>query len=168
SQALAGVGVDLFIRGGEEAIFDDAVEGGPASPSFFFTGSLSTTVRPAPSLRVGFELNAARVWRRTPAATRDGRYGESAIPRIRTQWQLSRRIGVRLIGEYRFERFFDRAGDLAVKRDVLRTDALLTYLVHPGQSVQAGWSNLAESDLVTPLRTVARGGVAKLSYLWRF
>ncbi|MDX2059816.1 MAG: DUF5916 domain-containing protein [Gemmatimonadales bacterium] len=168
SQALAGVGVDLFIRGGEEAIFDDAVEGGPASPSFFFTGSLSTTVRPAPSLRVGFELNAARVWRRTPAATRDGRYGESAIPRIRTQWQLSRRIGVRLIGEYRFERFFDRAGDLAVKRDVLRTDALLTYLVHPGQSVQAGWSNLAESDLVTPLRMVARGGAAKLSYLWRF
>ncbi len=168
SQAFAGAGIDLFVRGGEEAIFDDVVEGGPALPSSFLTASVSTTVRPVSSLRLGFELNAARIWRRTATAGRDSRYAESAIPRFRTQLQLSRRIGVRFIGEYRFERFFERNGTVAEKRDVLRTDALFTYLIHPGQSLQAGWSSRAEADLTTPMRTVARGGVAKLSYLWRF
>lgn len=42
-----------------------------------------------------------------------------------------------------------------------------------GQRVQTvpadfGWASLAGGDLGLPLRTVARGGIAKVSYLWRF
>ena len=81
---------------------------------------------------------------------------------------MSRRLGIRIIGEYRFERFYRRTGALDQKREVFTTDALVTYLIHPGQSIQAGWSSLANGDLDLPLRTVARGGVAKVTYLGRF
>jgi hypothetical protein len=168
SQAFRGFDFSLFLRAGEEAIFTDVVEGGPPLPSSFASLSLNTNTRPVAALRIGLDLNAARVWRRSPIAARESRYAESAIPRLRVLAQLSRRLGLRAIGEYRFERFFQRTGAVAEKRNRVSTDFLFTYLVYPGQSVQVGWSTLATGDLALPLRTVARGGVAKVTYLWRF
>ena len=168
SEVIRQFGWMIFIRAGEEAIFTDLVDGGPPSPSFFLSGSLNTALRPFPALRINLDLSGVRVWRRTTTKARDNLYAESAIPRVKGQFQLSRRLGLRVIGEYRFERFYRRTGEVDQKREVFTTDALVTYLVHPGQSVQAGWSSLANGDLDLPLRTVARGGVAKVTYLWRF
>lgn len=168
SEGLRQLGWTVFVRAGEEAIFNDVVDHGPASPSFFVSGSLITTVRPFPALRINLDLNGVRVWRRTATKARDNLYAESAIPRVRGQFQLSQRLGLRVIGEYRFERFYRPSGALDQKRDVFSTDALVTYLIHPGQSIQVGWSTLANGDLDLPLRTIARGGVAKVTYLWRF
>jgi hypothetical protein len=168
AHGIRELGWELFARAGEEVIFDDVVDGGPALPSSFVSASVTATARPAPPVRIGLELNAARIWRRTASEQRESRYAESAIPRIRTQIQINRALGIRLIGEYRTERYYSRSGALASKREVARTDALVTYLIHPGQSLQLGWSTLATGDLELPLRTVGRGGMAKLAYLWRF
>ncbi len=168
SQALRGFDFTVFLRGGEEAIFTDVVEGGPPLPSFFLSGSLTTNIRPVAAVRIGLDVSAARVWRRGPIATRESRYAESAIPRLKAQVQASKRLGFRIIGEYRFERFFGRTGEVADERDIFSTDFLVTYLIYPGQSIQLGWSTRAIGDLGLPLQTVARGGVAKVTYLWRF
>ncbi len=168
SDALRGFGWSMFARGGEEVIFSDLVEAGPSLPSFFVTGTVNLSIRPIAPLRIGFDMNTARVWRRSATKERESLYAESAIPRIKTQFQMSRRLGLRLIGEYRFERFYQRSGALDQKRDVFSTNILATYLSHPGQSVQIGWSTRADADLLLPLRTTAQGGVAKVTYLWRF
>ena len=168
SEGLRQFGWTIFLRGGEEAIFNDVVDNGPPSPSSFLTGSVNTALRPFPALRINFDLSGVRVWRRTATNARANLYAESAIPRVKGQFQLSQRLGLRIIGEYRFERFYRQSGALDQKRDVFSTDALVTYLIHPGQSIQIGWSTVANGDLDLPLRTVARGGVAKVTYLWRF
>jgi hypothetical protein len=168
SSAFRGFDFSLFARGGEEAIFTDVVDAGPPLPSSFLSVSVSGNVRPVAPVRIGLDLTAARVWRRESAPANRSRYAESAIPRLKAQVQWSKRLGLRLIGEYRFERFFHRSGALAEKRDVLSTDVLATYLVYPGQSIQVGWSTLAAGELGAPFQTVARGGVAKVTYLWRF
>lgn len=167
SEALRSFGWSVFARGGEEIIFTDEVEAGPSLPSFFVTGSVNLSIRPVSALRIGVDMNAARVWRRSATRERESLYAESAIPRVKAQFQMTRRLGLRLIGEYRFERFYQRSGALDQKRDVFSTDVLATYLIHPGQSVQLGWSTRADADLALPLRTTARGGVAKVTYLWR-
>ena len=168
TQLLKGFDLFLFVRGGEEAVFRDVVESGPPLPSSFISGSLNLNLRPAPGVRIGLDLTTARVWRRTDLAERESRYAESAIPRVKAQVQLTRRLGLRLIGEYRFDQFFERSGRIAEKRVSFATDALATYLIYPGQSVQLGWSTIAQAGLDLPLQTVARGGVAKVTYLWRF
>jgi hypothetical protein len=168
SQALGEFDFAIFARAGEEAIFSDVVDEGPPLPSSFVSLSVNTNVRPIAAVRIGIDLNAAKVWRRSASAARESRYAESAIPRVKTQIQVSKRLGLRMIGEYRSERFFERSGAVAEERNLFATDFLVTYLVYPGQSIQVGWSTLASGDLDLPLRTVARGGVAKVTYLWRF
>lgn len=168
SQAIPQLGFGTFIRWGEEVIYDDVVEQGPPLPNSFLSGTFSAALRPAPGLRVDLSLAAAHVWRRSAAAGRESRYGESAIPRLKALWQLTPHVGLRLIGEYRMERFYRRTGELAGKRDALSAEGLATYLVHPGQSVQVGWSQLADGDIDNPVRSYRRGGIAKVSYLWRF
>jgi hypothetical protein len=168
SQAIRQLGLSTFIRWGEEVIYQDEVDQGPPLPNYFVSATASAALRPLSALRLEWSLAAARVWRRSATEARESRYGESAIPRLKALWQLTPHLGLRLIGEYRYERFYRRSGDLALKRDALSTEALATYLVHPGQSIQAGWSQLAEGDLDTPLRSSRRGGIAKVSYLWRF
>jgi hypothetical protein len=168
SQALSQVGLSTFIRFGEEVIYEDLVDHGPPLPNFYVTATFSAAVRPVPSLRMDLSLAAARVWRRAATETRESRYGESAIPRLKALWQLTPHLGLRLIGEFRSERFYRRDGTVAGKRDELSAEGLATYLVHPGQSIQVGWSQLAAGDLDTPMRSFRRGGIAKVSYLWRF
>jgi hypothetical protein len=167
SQGLSWVGGDLFLRGGEEAIFTDVVDEGPPLPNYFLSAAGSATVRPFSALRMAFTLSASRVWRRTRAEHRASLYAESAIPRLHAQLQVTRSLGLRMIGQYRIERYYRIGGALAERREQFGTDLLATYLIHPGQSVQLGWSTVADGDLDLPLATRARGGIAKIAYLWR-
>jgi len=167
SQALGQLGLDIFIRGGEEIIFEDEVDAGPPLPDSFLQGSLNTALRPLSPLRMELGVAGARIWRRTATVQRESKYAESVIPRLKTTLQLSQRLGLRAIGEFRYERFYHTTGALAKQRQTLSADVLATYLIHPGQSLQLGWSQLSEGDLDNPLRSTRRGGIAKLSYLWR-
>ncbi len=168
SQAIRQLGLSTFFRWGEEVIYEDEVDQGPPLPNYFVSATMSAALRPVAALRLDLSLAAARVWRRSATAERASRYGESAIPRVRALWQLTPHFGLRLIGEYRYERFYRTDGALAKKRDALSAEGLATYLVHPGQSIQVGWSRLASGDLDTPMQSFRSGGIAKVSYLWRF
>jgi hypothetical protein len=167
TQALPGVGVDFFTRAGEDVIYDDQVDAGPALPDFFVTATLSAALRPAAAIRFEASTALGEVWRRTAASERESRYGTSAIPRITAVLQLTPHLGLRAIGEYRYERFYARTGDLARKRDTISAELLATFLIHPGQSLQVVWNQSGRGDLVSPLRAYQRGGIVKLSWVWR-
>ena len=168
SQPLSQLNGQIFIRAGEEVIYYDVVDEGDPLPNFFVTGQASIGLRPMTMLRLDLSLNVARIWRRTETRTRESLYGESAIPRVTLRTQFTRRMGLRAIGEYRVERFYERTGGLADKREGMFLDLLLSYIIHPNQSVQAGWSQSGEGDLLTSRQWTRRGGLTKLSYIWRF
>lgn len=168
SQPLSQVSAQLFVRAGEEVIYYDVVEEGDPLPNFFVSGTATLGLRPVPSVRLDLSANLARIWRRTGTATRESLYGESVIPRTTLRIQFVRELGLRAIGEYRIERFYARDGTLARKREGLFADLLLSYVVHPNQSIQAGWSQSGEGDLEVDRQWTSRGGLVKFSYVWRF
>jgi hypothetical protein len=167
TRPLRQVSASLFIRAGEEVIFDDVVDEGDPLPNFFYTLSGSLGLRPVAPLRVDLSWSSSRVWRRTDDATRESLYAESAIPRVVVRWQLSPRLGFRGIGEYRMERYFERKGTVADKAENFYLDFLASYIIHPNQSVQVGWSQAGEGELLMPREWTQRGGLVKLSYVWR-
>src|SRR6185312_2359242 len=58
--------------------------------------SLTTNVRPNDRLRIGGTLTYQDYWRRTDGSL----VGRNVIPRIKTEYQLTRSQFIRLIGEY--------------------------------------------------------------------
>lgn len=155
----------VFLRAGEEVIYDDIVEEGPPLPNTFVSLSGSLGLRPIPALRLDLSFSGSRIWRRTAAVSRESLYAESAIPRLVLRWQLSPRLGVRGIGEYRIERFYDRSGTVADQAEGLFADVLASYIVHPNQSIQVGIGQAGEGDLATSPQWTRRGGLVKLSYV---
>ncbi len=159
---------DLFASFGEDVIYSNVVDDQGALPGSYIRGSASFGLRPLSSVRLDLGLAASRVWRRSPAATRESLYGESAIPRAVLKTQFSRRLGFRIIGEYRIDRFFAPDGSLYDKYETMLMDVLGSYLLYPNQSVLLGWTQAGEGDELVSRRWTQRGGLVKLSYVWRF
>ena len=157
----------VFVRMGEEVIYEDVVDEGPPLPNNFLALDASLGIRPVPSLRLDVSFSGSRIWRRTAAVSRESLYAESAIPRLVLRWQLTPRLGVRGIGEYRIERFYTRKGTVADRAEGLFADVLASYIVHPNQSIQVGWGQAGEGELFAPRQWTRRGGLVKLSYVWR-
>lgn len=157
----------VFLRGGEEVIYEDLVDEGDPLPNFFYTVMGSVGLRPVAPLRIDLSWSGSRVWRRTEAETRESLYAESSIPRVEVRWQFTPRLGVRGIGEYRMERYFERKGTVADKSEEMFLDFLASYIIHPNQSIQVGWSQAGNGELLTPREWTRRGGLVKLSYNWR-
>lgn len=168
SQPLRQVSAQLFVRSGEEVIYYDVVDEGDPLPNFFVSAMGTLGLRPVPAVRLDLSATMAKIWRRTELETRESLYGESVIPRVTLRVQFLRQLGLRAIGEYRIERFYDRAGGLAKKREGMFTDLLLSWIIHPNQGIQAGWSQSGEGDLDTERQWIRRGGLTKFSYVWRF
>ena len=112
------------------------------------------------------------------------------IPRLRTEYQLSRPLSVRVITEYDAARQDDlrddgrtggrlfRAGAAGAApqplagyaRNRIRADGLVSYQPNPGTVVFAGYSSTLAEPGAFRFRDVARqsdGWFAKLSYLYR-
>jgi hypothetical protein len=119
-------------------------------------------------LRVDLSLAASRVWRRSAASTRESLYGESAIPRVVVRSQFTRKFGLRVIGEYRIDRFFELDGALHDQFETMMFDVLGSYLLYPNQSILLGWTQAGEGDEDYSRRWTQRGGLVKVSYVWRF
>jgi hypothetical protein len=168
SQVLSQLSFFGFFQGGEDLIYSDEVDEGDPLPAFSLQAHASVGLRPFPPIRVELSLAVSRIWRRSETELQESKYGESAIPRVTVRGQITRRLGLRAIGEYRLERFYARNGDLAGKRESSLLDVLVSYVIHPNQSVQLGWSQSGEGDLEDSWQWVRRGGLAKLSYVWRF
>jgi hypothetical protein len=159
---------DLFASFGEDVIYSNAVDDDGALPGSYFRGTASLGLRPLPPVRLDLSVAASRVWRRSDAHSKESLYGESAIPRAVLRTQFTRKFGLRVIGEYRIERFFQRDGSLYDQYETMVLDVLGSYLLYPNQSVLVGWTQAGEGNEAYDRRWTQRGGLVKLSYVWRF
>jgi len=155
------------------AIFPEASEGRQVAVTTV------ATLRPTPALR----LEARWVHQRLTRARDRSRFSTANIPRLKLEYQLTRSIFVRYIGQYFAE---DQAalhdprtgqpllvnGDTAraIVTNDFRNDVLFSYKPTPGTVVFLGYgASLTEADAFRfrDLRRTADGFFLKLSYLFR-
>jgi hypothetical protein len=148
--------------------------------------TLTLDVRPTDKLRLQALYQHQQFDRRTDGST----VGVRKIPRLKMEYQLSRAVFVRLVGEYDADRvdalrddsrtglpLLECAPDgsacaptLARSRNTVRGDALFSYQPTPGTVFFAGYGSLrTEPDALRfdRLRRVEDGVFVKASYLWR-
>jgi Domain of unknown function (DUF5916) len=145
--------------------------------------------RPSDKLRLSGTYQLQRVARRTDGSTVDIQH----IPRIKLEYQLSRPVFLRLVGEYNSERqddlrdnarteapilIFDQEVGAFVRasaftRESFRGDLLFSYTPTPGTVLFAGYGSTLRDpiDPADPRRTGLRraddGFFLKVSYLFR-
>jgi Domain of unknown function (DUF5916) len=145
--------------------------------------------RPSDQLRLSGTYQLQRVGRRTDGSTVDVQH----IPRLKIEYQLSRPIFLRLVGEYNSERqddlrdntrseapilIYDQdVGDFvraaAFTRESFRGDLLFSYTPTPGTVLFAGYGSTLRDpvDPTDPRRTGLHraddGFFLKMSYLFR-
>jgi len=151
-------------------------------------GKLGLAYRPTDKLR--FDGSLAVISYRRPS---DGTIaGDTYIPRLKTEYQISRSIFLRLVGEYSAVRRDDLRDDgrtnapllirdpadgiykrelaLGFRRNVLRVDGLFSYQPSPGTVLFLGYGSSMQEDRAFSFRALDRQSdafFAKLSYLFR-
>jgi hypothetical protein len=156
------------------------------APATIVIGSLDLTWRPSEQLRVNVLYNHQQYIRPGDGST----VGLRRVPRLKVEYQLTRSIFLRFVGQYDAEvtdslRDDSRTGlpilywdaDIGVYRPTARStrndfrvDWLFSYRPTPGTVVFAGYgSGLEEPDAFRfrGLRRVGDGFFVKLSYLFR-
>jgi len=157
------------VENGRTAIFDEASDG----KYWSLQGGVS--VRPIPSVRLGFTTLYATLWR-----VRDGsEFGRQIIPRLRLEYQPNRSLFFRFVGQYvstRQAALEDAAGnpitggDPAGTSNALRIDLLTSFQPNPGTVAFLGYgSGLAGSHTLTfkELQREQDGFFLKIAYLFR-
>jgi hypothetical protein len=160
------------VGGGEVPIFDEAAPG----RSLQLTGSVD--LRPTTGLRT--TLQVARL---TINRQRDGsRFSTETIPRAKVEYQLSRAIFFRLVGQYAARSrspLEDRNGnailvdgvpDAGFTSNEFRMDWLFSYRPIPGTLVYLGYGSTMqepEEFQFNELERTTDGFFAKVSYLFR-
>jgi len=151
-------------------------------------GRLNLAYRPTDKLRADGSL--AVISYRRPS---DGTIaGDTFIPRLKTEYQLSRSIFFRVVGEYSAIRRDDLRDDgrtdapilirdpedgiykrelaLGFRRNALRVDGLFSYQPSPGTVFFAGYGSSLSEDRAFRFSQLTRGNdgfFVKLSYLFR-
>ena len=167
---LATLGASVAF--GETAIFREA------APGRQLLLSATMDVRPLPSLRVSFQTT-----RRTIDRDRDGtRFSSETIPRLKLEYQVSRAVFARFIGQYTARQLgalVDRDGNLIVIGGVpstpgstreFRMDWLFSYRPAPGTLVYVGYGETLDApDVYTSsdLHRASDGFFGKVSWLFR-
>lgn len=145
--------------------------------------------RPTEKIRVDGTWVHQRYTRRTDGST----VSVTDIPRVKVEYQITRSIFVRLVGEYRSTRqadlrdesrsgdplllfnpttgVYEREGALAFHTETFRGDALLSILPSPGTVFFAGYGSTMEDPhaggVAPGLRRVEDAFFLKMSYLFR-
>ncbi len=159
---------------GATPIFAEAVRGRYAS------FSATVDLRPTEQLRVAVQYTQLTIER-----SRDGsRFSREAIPRLKAEYQLSRAVFVRFVGQYTArerDALADAAGNPilvngaaagALTANDLRTDLLFSYRPTPGTLFYLGYgASMTEPDAFgfdrDQLRRTSDGFFVKASYLFR-
>lgn len=156
------------------------------APARILIVEASADWRPTEQLRVSASYNHQAYWRKTDGST----VGLRRIPRLKLEYQMSRPVFVRLVGQYDSQwqdslRDDSRTNDPILIRDPttgryalaraqttnrVRVDWLLSYHPTPGTVLYAGYGNsLTEPDALAfrRLSRASDGFFVKLSYLFR-
>ncbi len=160
---------NLQVETGRTAIFDEASDG----KYWSIEGGVS--LRPIPSIRLGFTTLYATLWR-----VRDGsEFGRQVIPRLRAEFQPTRALSFRFVGQYVSTRQTSledgdgnpiTGGDPAGESNDLRVDLLSSYEPSPGTVFFLGYgSGLSGPKTLTfhDLERQQDGFFLKLAYLFR-
>ena len=163
------VGASFSYERGRTAIFDEASDGG------YWSVEGELALRPLPSVRLGFTTLYARLWR-----ARDGsEFGREIIPRLRAEFQPTRALFFRVVGQYASARVSSledgdgnpiAGGNSAGESNDLRIDLLGSYEPSPGTVVFLGYgTGLSGTKTLTfnDLRRERDGIFLKLAYLFR-
>ena len=156
------------------------------APARILIVQASAAWRPTDQLRVSATYDHQQYWRKTDGST----VGVRRIPRLKVEYQLSRPVFIRLVGQYDSQRQDSlrddsRTNDPILIRDpttgvytratartdnAVRVDWLLSYHPTPGTVIYAGYGNsMTEPDALAfrDLRRTSDGFFVKLSYLFR-
>ncbi|MEZ4588623.1 MAG: DUF5916 domain-containing protein [Gemmatimonadales bacterium] len=181
SPEIAGLSLQTYTAWGKDLNYDEF------SPARILLSVGTLSFRPTRQLRVGLQAPTSIYWR----ASDGSKVSSTVIPRLKLEYQLTRSVFVRLVGEYRaFERdslrddtrtegpllvqdadgIYRREGALGFDQNDFRLDFLFSFQPTPGTVFFAGYgSSLVEQD---PFRfrglTRTRDAFfTKLSYLFR-
>jgi hypothetical protein len=161
------------LASGGVAIFPEASDGHETR----VTAGLG--LRPTESLRADATVTYSRI-RRTRD---DSEFAQTIIPRVKVEYQPTRALFVRVVGEYRSERqallrdavtgdplLANGALFAAESANGLRIDTLFSYEPTPGTVVFFGYGRSMDTDRTFSLRGLQRtsdGFFLKLAYLFR-
>jgi len=171
---------DLFFVAGQDENFYEWAS------AWIAIGTLDVTWRPSEQLRVNFLYNHQQYVRPSDGTT----VGMRRVPRLKIEYQLTRAIFLRFVGQYDAEvqdslRDDSRTGDPVLLRDPttgafvrttrqtrndVRFDWLFSYRPTPGTVFFLGYgSSLSEAEAFDfrGLQRRRDGFFVKLSYLWR-
>ncbi len=167
----------VYIGGQDENFFEWA----QADINFLL---LSLSVRPSDRARVDASFNYQDYWRRTDHSL----VGRNVIPRVKFEYQITRAIFMRLVGEYDLSENDDLRDDTrtfnpliiggqlatASRARSLHGDYLFSYQPTPGTVLFLGYGSKADGDpdqsqrfKWQPLRRTSDYFFAKCSYLLR-
>jgi hypothetical protein len=149
-----------------------------AAPGRSTSLAAAVDLRPTPGLRVSLQATRLMIDRR-----RDGsRFSTETIPRLKVEYQLTRAIFFRLVGQYTArdrDALYDVSGfpiyiNGAVAADTVtnefRMDWLFSYRPSPGTLVYLGYGSTLDEPQAFRFNALARtsdGFFAKVSYLFR-
>jgi hypothetical protein len=168
SATLDWLHISASVLWGEDVIFEDEPEDDGAGPGWFRSISLQGTLRPIPALRADLTLQSNRIWRRADDDPRSSLFADAMVPRLRLEYQATRRLGLRGIAEWWDTELFRAAGDATERDQRVQLEFLASYIIDAGSAFYIGWTELQRADLSFPMRPDRRGGVAKATYVWRF
>ena len=172
------VDLDLLYVGGQDENF---FEWAQANIDYV---ALTAHLRPTPTIRVEADLQYQDYWRRTDHTLA----GRNVIPRVKIEYQLSRAIFVRVVGEYDLAEHDDLRDETrtfypliidghrasATRSRSLHGDYLFSYQPNPGTVLFLGYGSAAEgtpdpAERFTwePLRRASDYLFVKYSYLLR-
>jgi hypothetical protein len=167
----------LYIGGQDENFFEWA----QANIDYL---ALSLTMRPTTRARVQGDLQYQDYWRRTDNTLA----GRNVIPRLKLEYQLTRTVFMRVVGEYDLAEHADLRDETrtfypilidgrratAMRDRSVRGDYLFSYQPNPGTVLFVGYGSVAagppdQSDRFTwqPLRRSSDNLFVKYSYLFR-
>jgi hypothetical protein len=167
----------LYIGGQDENFFEWA----QANIDYV---SLSLSVRPTSRARVQGDFQYQDYWRRTDHSL----VGRNVIPRLKLEYQLTRTVFMRLVGEYDLAEQDDLRDETrtfypilignqlatAVRNRSVHGDYLFSYQPNPGTVLFVGYGSMSEglpdpANRFTwqPLRRSADNLFVKYSYLFR-
>jgi hypothetical protein len=171
---------DLFFVGGRDENFFEW------APAWIAIGTLDVTWRPSEQLRVNLLYNHQQYVRPSDGST----VGLRRVPRLKVEYQLTRAIFLRFVGQYDAEardslRDDSRTDGPILERDPvsgtfarttrldrndLRFDWLFSFRPNPGTVVFLGYGGSVADGGAFSFRRFERRGdgfFVKLSYLWR-
>jgi hypothetical protein len=173
SPTFSWISAEAEVQRAAVVIFDEAAEGVETELE------LDVNLRPTNDVRIGIDAVYSRLTRE-----RDGsEFGRTIIPRLRVEYQITRALFVRAIGEYRSERqaalrdgvtgYPLAIGGVAIEPEAggfFRHEWLVSFEPTPGTVAFFGYISAHESPSATTVRGFRReadGLFLKLAYRFR-